>query len=143
MKIFLSSLFVLISFIVNSQIIEVKIDKISKYSHSENITLHNAIEKDSLTYLGTWNVNITYIFDLDNMNMKFTNTLGNVTLFKIVKITPTKSHLNVDAEFNNVRYNYVLVDNVDGDASFIIQNFQKENSKSVGYFSNLAQFSFK
>jgi len=143
MKTILTSLLILISLIVNSQIIEINIDKLSKYSHSENITLHNAIENNSLTYLGTWDVNVKYVFDLDNMTMEFTNTLGDVTLFKIISIRPTKSYLNVDAESNEGRFNYVLADNVDGGISFIIQNFQKENGKSVGHFSNSVKFTIK
>jgi hypothetical protein len=140
MKTIFTSLLILISLIANSQIIEFKIDRLSKYSHSKNITLHNAIETDSLTYLGSWIVNIKYVFDLDNMTMEFTNTLGDVTMFKIVNVIPTKSYLNVDAESNEGRFNYVLSDNVDGDVSFIIQNFQKENGKSVGHFSNSVKF---
>jgi hypothetical protein len=143
MKTILSSLFILISTIVNSQIIVVNIDKMTKYSHSENITLHTAIENDSLSYLGSWIVNIKYVFDLDNMTMEFTNTLGDVTLFKIVNVIPTKSYLNVDAESNEGRFNYVLSTNVDDDVSFIIQNFQKENGKSVGHFSNSVKFTIK
>jgi len=139
MKTILSSLFILISTIVNSQIIVVKIDKMTKYSHSENITLHTAIENDSLSYLGSWIVNIKYVFDLDNMTMEFTNTLGEVTIFKIVNVIPTKSYLNVDAESSEGRFNYVLSTNVDEGLSFIIQNFQKENGKSVGHFCNDAK----
>ena len=143
MKTILSSLFILFSLVVSSQIIVVKIDKMTKYSHSENITLHTAIENDSLSYLGSWIVNIKYVFDLDNMTMEFTNTLGEVTMFKIVSIRSTKSYLNVDAESNEGRFNYVLADNVDGGISFIIQNFQKENGKSVGHFSNSVKFTIK
>ena len=143
MKTILTSLLILISLIVNSQIIVVKIDKLTKYSHSENITLHTAIENNSLSYLGTWDVNVKYVFDLDNMVMKFTNTLGDVTLFKIVNVIPTKSYLNVDAESNEGIFNYVLSTNVDEDVSFIIQNFQKENGKSVGHFSNSVKFTIK
>ena len=139
MKTIIFILFILISTIVNSQIIMVNIDKLSKYSHSENITLHTTIEIDSLSYLGTWDVNVKYVFDLDNMVMKFTNTLGDITLFKIVNVIPTKSYLNVDAESNEGRFNYVLSTNVDEDVSFIIQNFQKENGKSVGHFCNDAK----
>jgi hypothetical protein len=143
MKTLITLLFLTISTLVNGQIIEIKMDKISKYSHSENITLHTAIENDSLSYLGTWDVNLKYVFDLDNMVMKFTNTLGDVTLFKIVNVIPTKSYLNVDAESNEGRFNYVLSTNVDEDVSFIIQNFQKENGKSVGHFSNSVKFTIK
>jgi len=140
MKTILSSLLIIISLIVNSQIIEVKIDKMTKYSHSENLTLHSAIESDSLTYLGSWDVNVNYVFDLNKMTMKFTNSLGEETLFKIVNIIPTRSHLNVDAESSEGRFNYVLADNVDDTVSFIIQNFQKEDGRSIGHFSNKVQF---
>ena len=143
MKTLITLLFLTIATLVNGQIIEIKMDKLSKYSHSENITLHTAIENNSLSYLGTWDVNVKYVFDLDNMVMKFTNTLGDVTFFKIVNVIPTKSYLNVDAESNEGRFNYVLSTNVDEDVSFIIQNFQKENGKSMGYFSNSAKFTIK
>ena len=86
MKTILSSFLIFISLVANSQIIEVKIAKLSKYSHSENLTLHSAIESDSLTYLGSWDVKVNYVFDLNKMTMKFINTLGEETLFKIVKI---------------------------------------------------------
>ena len=143
MKTLITLLFLTIATLVNGQIIEIKMDKLSKYSHSENITLHTAIENNSLSYLGTWDVNVNYVFDLDNMVMKFTNTLGDITLFKIVNVIPTKSYLNVDAESNEGRFNYVLSTNVDDDVSFIIQNFQKENGKSVGHFSNSVKFTIK
>lgn len=143
MKTLITLLFLTIATLVNGQIIEIKMDKLSKYSHSENITLHTAIENNSLSYLGTWDVNVKYVFDLDNMVMKFTNTLGDITLFKIVNVIPTKSYLNVDAESNEGRFNYVLSTNVDEGVSFIIQNFQKENGKSEGYFSNSVKFTIK
>ena len=143
MKTILSSLLILISIVVKSQIIEVKIDKMTQYSHLENLTLHSAIESDSLTYLGTWDVKVNYVFDLNKMNMKFTNTLGEETLFKIVNIIPTKSHLNVDAESNEGIFNYVLADNVDDTVSFIIRNFQIEEGRSMGYFSNSVQYYIK
>ena len=143
MKTLITLLFLTISTLVNGQIIEIKMDKLSKYSHSENITLHTAIENNSLSYLGTWDVNVKYVFDLDNMVMKFTNTLGDVTMFKIVNIRRTKSRLNVDAESNEGTFNYVLADNVDEGVSFIIRNFQIENGKSLGYFSNSVRFSIK
>ena len=143
MKTILSSLLLYMSLIVNSQIIDVKIDKMTKFSHSENLTLHNAIESDSLTYLGSWDVNVNYVFDLNKMTMKFTNTLGKLTLFKIIKITPTKSHLNVDAESTEGIFNYVLADNEDNTVSFIIRNFQIEEGRSMGYFSNSVQYSIK
>jgi len=143
MKTILSSLLILISLVVKSQIIEVKIDKMTQYSHSENLTLHSAIESDSLTYLCTWDVKVIYVFDLNKMTMKFTNTLGEETLFKIVNIIPTKSHLNVDAENNEGRFNYVLADNVDDTVSFIIQNFQLVNGSRRGHFSNDVKFSVK
>ena len=143
MKTLITLLFLTIATLVKGQIIEIKMDKLSKYSHSENITLHTAIENNSLSYLGTWDVNVKYVFDLDNMVMKFTNTLGDVTLFKIVNVIPTKSYLNVDAESNEGIFNYVLSTNVDEDVSFIIQNFQKENGKSVGHFSNSVKFTIK
>jgi hypothetical protein len=143
MKTILSSLLILISFIVNSQIIDIKIDKMTKFSHSENLTLHSAIESDSLTYLGSWDVNVNYVFDLNKMTMEFTNTLGKLTIFKIIKITPTKSHLNVDAESTEGIFNYVLADNVDDTVSFIIRNFQIEAGRSMGYFSNSVQYSIK
>ena len=143
MKTLITLLFLTIVTILNGQIIEIKMDKLSKYCHSENITLHTAIENNSLSYLGTWDVNVKYVFDLDNMVMKFTNTLGDVTLFKIVNVIPTKSYLNVDAESNEGIFNYVLSTNVDDGISFIIQNFQKENGKSVGHFSNSVKFTIK
>ena len=143
MKTNLSSLLLFMSLIVNSQIIDVKIDKMTKFSHSENLTLHNAIESDSLTYLGSWDVNVKYVFDLNKMTMKFTNTVGKLTLFKIIKITPTKSHLNVDAESTEGIFNYVLADNEDNTVSFIIRNFQIEEGRSMGHFSNSVQYSIK
>ena len=143
MKTNLSSLLLFMSLIVNSQIIDVKIDKMTKFSHSENLTLHNAIESDSLTYLGSWDVNVKYVFDLNKMTMKFTNTLGEETLFKIVNIIPTKSHLNVDAESTEGIFNYVLADNEDNTVSFIIRNFQIEEGRSMGHFSNSVQYSIK
>jgi hypothetical protein len=78
-----------------------------------------------------------------SMRMKFTNTLGAVSFYKIVKIYPTKSHFNIDAESNEGRFNYVLADNVDNDVSFIIRYFRIENGRSIGYFSNSVKFSIK
>ena len=75
--------------------------------------------------------------------MEFTNTLGQLTLFKIIKITPTKSHLNVDVENNEGRFNYVLADNENDTVSFIIRKFQIEEGRSMGYFSNSVQYSIK
>ena len=137
------SFIILISLDVNSKIIEVNIDKMTKYSPSENLSLHSSIESDSLTYLGNWDVKVNYVFDLNKMSMKFTNTLGVESLYSIVNITPTKSHLNVDAESNEGRFNYVLAYNINETVSFIIRNFQMENVRSMGYFSNAVQFSLK
>jgi hypothetical protein len=143
MKTILTSFLIFISLVANSQIIEVNIAKLTKYSHSENLTLHSAIESDSLTYLGSWDVKVNYVFDLNKMTMKFKDTLGEETLYNIVKIIPSESHLNVDAESPKGKYNYVLADNVDDTVSFIIQNFQIENGARKGYFSNDVQFSIK
>ncbi len=140
MKTTITALIILNSLILSSQIIEVKIDKMTKYSHSANTTLHTAIENDSLTYLGSWDVNVKYVFDLDNMVMEFINTLGDVSMFSITNIIPTKSYLNVDAESSEGKYNYVLSDNEDGYVNFIIQNFSLENGKHSGYFSNSVKF---
>lgn len=115
----------------------------TKYSPSENLSQHSSIESDSLTYLGNWDVKVNYVFDLNKMSMKFTNTLGVESLYSIVNITPTKSHLNVDAESNEGRFNYVLAYNINETVSFIIRNFQMENVRSMGYFSNAVQFSLK
>ena len=143
MKIFLSSLFVLISFIVNSQIIEVKIEEWSKYSHPENMTLHTAMELDSVitTYTGIGKA--IYTFNLNTNEIVMVDSKNNIKKFNIVKIIPTKSVLNVDAEIEGRYYNFVVAENYNNNNSLIIQNFKKENDKSVGLFCNNANVVFK
>ena len=145
MKTFLSSLFVLISFIVNSQIIEVKIEEWGEYSHPETMTLHSAMELDSVTTSLTRIGSATYTFNLnsDKLVVVMVDSKNNIKKFNIVKIIPTKSVLNVDAEIEGRYYNFVIAENDGDNMSLIIQNFKKENGKSAGLFCNNAKYVIK
>jgi len=137
MKTFLSSLFILISLIVNSQIIEVKIERWTNYNFPGNISLHDAIEKDSVNSIATYTGSVTYVFDLDKKLIFISDDKGWTSIFNIKVIIPTtQSVLNVDAEQDGVFYNFLVTENVDNQMSLVTQRFDLVNGKREGFFTN-------
>lgn len=143
MKILATILLGLVSTFLNSQIIEVKIEKWSKYSHPKTMTLHVAMISDSVETLYTKTGMGNYTINFDTQEIVMVGYQNEIKVSKIVKMIPTKSLVNVDAEFEGKYYNFVVSENIDGKMSLIIQNFEKEGNNSVGFYCNDAKVSIK
>ena len=137
MKTFISILFILISTIVNSQIIVVKIENWTNYSFPGSMSLYDAIERDSINSIVTYKGNVTYIFDLDKRVINISDDKGWKSLFNIKVIIPTtQSILNVDAEQDGFLHNFLLTENIDNEISLVSQRFDLVNGKREGFFTN-------
>jgi hypothetical protein len=137
MKTILSFLFILISLVVNSQIIEVKIKRWTNYNFPGNISLHEAIEKDSVNSIVTYTGNVTYVFDLDKKVIFMSDDKGWKSVFNVKVIIPTtQSILNVDAEQDGLFYNFLVTENIDNQMSLVTQRFDLVNGKREGFFTN-------
>jgi hypothetical protein len=137
MKTFISILFILISTIVNSQIIVVKIDTWTNYNFPGHMSLYDAIERDSINSIVTYTGNVTYIFDLDKRVINISDDKGWKSLFNIKVIIPTtQSILNVDAEQDGFFHNFLLTENIDNEISLVSQRFDLINGKREGFFTN-------
>ena len=143
MKKVLTVLLMFLGLSLNSQIIEVSIHVWSNYSHPQSMTLHTAIELDSLTTIKTVKGNTTYTFNFFENEIVMVDYKNITKKFKIIKTYPTKSVLNVDAQIEDRFYNFVVSENESDKTSLIIQKFKPENGKSVGIFSNDATVTFK
>ena len=137
MKTFISILFILISTIVNSQIIVVKIDTWTNYNFPGHMSLYDAIKRDSINSIVTYTGNVTYIFDLDKRVINISDDKGWKSLFNIKVIIPTtQSILNVDAEQDGFFHNFLLTENIDNEISLVSQRFDLVNGKREGFFAN-------
>ena len=137
MKTFISILFILISTIVNSQIIVVKIDTWTNYNFPGHMSLYDAIKRDSINSIVTYTGNVTYIFDLDKRIINISDDKGWKSLFNIKVIIPTtQSILNVDAEQDGFFHNFLLTENIDNEISLVSQRFDLVNGKREGFFAN-------
>ena len=137
MKTFISILFILISTIVNSQIIVVKIENWTNYRFPGSMSLYDAIERDSINSIVTYTGNVTYIFDLDKRIINISDDKGWKSLFNIKVIIPTtQSILNVDAEQDGFLHNFLLTENIDNEISLVSQRFDLVNGKREGFFAN-------
>ena len=137
MKTILTSLLILISLIVNSQIIVVRIENWTNYNFPGHMSLYDAIEKDSINSIVTYTGNVTYVFDLDKMVLNISDDKGWKSLFNIKVIIPTtQSVLNVDAEQDGFFHNFLLTENVDNEISLVSQRFDLVNGKREGFFTN-------
>lgn len=143
MKILTTILSVLICTFLNSQVIEVKIEKWSKYSHPKTMTLHMAMMSDSVKTVYTKIGMGTYTINFETQEIVMVGEQNEIKVSKIVKMIPTKSLVNVDTEFEGKYYNFVVSENVDGKISLIIQSFEKEGNDSVGFYCNDAKVSIK
>jgi hypothetical protein len=143
MKTIFASLLTLLSFVGSSQIIEVSIERWGNYSHPETMTLHTAMEMDSVTTSPTRIGMTVYTFNFTTNEIVMVDCKDVVKKFNIVKVLPTKSILNVDAEIEGRYYNFVVAENDSDDTSLVIQKFIKENGRSTGLFSNNAKVIMK
>ena len=70
------------------------------------------------------------------------NFLDNLLLIENIDIVIWAQGHNFNDNINSFnKKNFEQM--IDGNVSFIIQNFQKENVKSVGHFSNSVKFTIK
>ena len=137
MKTFLSSLFILISLVVNSQIIEVRIERWTNYNFPGHISLHHAIKKDSVNSIATYAGNVMYLFDLDKKVIFISDDKGWTSTLNIKVVFPTtQSVLNVDAEQDGIFYNFLVTENVDNQISLVAQRFDLVSGKREGFFTN-------
>jgi hypothetical protein len=143
MKTIFASLLTLLSFVGSSQIIEVSIERWGNYSHPETMTLHTAMEMDSVITSPTRIGMTVYTFNFTTNEIVMVDCKNVVKKFNIVKVLPTKSILNVDAEIEGRYYNFVVAENDSDDISLVIQKFIKENGRSTGLFSNDAKVIMK
>ena len=137
MKTILTSLLTLISLTVNSQIIVVKIETWTNYNFPGDISLYDAIEKDSVNSKVTYIGNVTYVFDLYKKVINISDDKGWKSLFNIKVIIPTtQSILNVDAEQDGLFYNFLVTENIDNEISLVAQRFDLVDGKREGFFTN-------
>jgi hypothetical protein len=122
-----------------SQVIKVTITVWAKYNHPMSMTLHTAMLLDSVETTYTAKGYTTYIFNLNTMEIEMTDCKDVCKKFNIVNVIPTESILNVDAEIEGRYYNFLVAENDSNFISLIIQNFKKEEGKSIGLFSNDAK----
>ena len=139
MKILLTLIISLLSTITHSQIYTVEITKWSKYHHSKNLTLHQAIFQDSVRTIFTKTGIATYTINLDTKEIVMIGSQNEIKTFKIVKILPTESPVNVDVIYEDKYYNFIVSENIDDKWSLIIRNFEIEDDMSVGYYCNDAK----
>ena len=123
--------------VVNSQIIEVKIERWTNYNFPGNISLYDAIEKDSVNSIVTYTGNLKYVFDLDKKVIFMSDDKGWKSIFNVKVIIPTtQSILNVDAEQDGLFYNFLVTENTDNQISLVTQRFDLVNGKREGFFTN-------
>jgi hypothetical protein len=95
------------------------------------MTLHVAMISDSVETLYTKTGMGNYTINFDTQEIVMVGYQNEIKVSKIVKMIPTKSLVNVDAEFEGKYYNFVVSENIDGKMSLIIQNFEKEGNDLI------------
>ncbi len=140
-----AQLTILVAFItsaVSAQIIEVSIEKWANYSHPETMTLHTAMELDSVETSLTRIGKTIYTFNFSANEIKMVDCKNVIKQFNIVKVLPTNLVLNVDAEIEGRYYNFVVAENYNENMSLVIQNFKRNEGRSTGLFSNDAKVKY-
>jgi hypothetical protein len=100
------------------------------------MTLHTAMNLDSVTTTQCWKGHIKLTFNIQTSTITIIDTFGKIQTFEIVNNNKTTSILNVDAKKDDKYYNFVVSQNLSNTYSLIIQNFEKRNGLSIGTFSN-------
>jgi hypothetical protein len=136
-------LFLILTGYVHSQVIQVNINTWCDYEHPKSMTLHTAMNLDSVTTIQCWKGHIELTFNFQTATITIIDTFGKIQTFEIVNNNKTPSILNVDAKKDSKYYNFVVSQNLTDTYSLIIQNFEKKDGKSVGTFSNKISLIFK
>jgi hypothetical protein len=136
-------LFVFTTLTTFSQVIVVEMKNWCDYEHSQKMTLHTAMEMDSVTTTNCWKGSVTITFNLDYNKIIIIDTFNKMWVYNVIEKHPTESLINLDAEFDGKYYNFVVSENLLDKMSLIIQNFEKQNDKSVGTFSNEVSYVVK
>ena len=85
----------LISLVVNSQVITVKMNGYYNYQHPSNISLYDAEKEGKLELISLCKTTTTYIFDLSSSKMKVINPDSTVWEGNITEIVPTGNVFDV------------------------------------------------
>jgi len=136
-------LFVFTTLTTFSQVIVVEMKNWCDYEHSQKMTLHTAMEMDSVTTTNCWKGLVTITFNLDYNKIIIIDTFNKMWVYNVIEKHPTESLINLDAEIDGKYYNFVVSENLLDKMSLIIQNFEKQNDKSVGTFSNEVSYVVK
>lgn len=111
------------------------------------MTLHTVLELDSVITTRTGVCNgageiVTYIFDFKTNEIIMVDCNNTILRSNIVKVFPTNSVLNIDAEIEDRYYNFFVAENYNDNMSLVIQNFKRNEGKSTGLFSNDAKVKY-
>lgn len=129
-------LFLILTGYTHSQVIQVDMTSWCDYEHPKSMTLHTAMNLDSVTTTQCWKGDIKLTFNIQTSTITIIDTFGKIQTFEIVNNNKTTSILNVDAKKDDKYYNFVVSQNLSNTYSLIIQNFEKKNGQSIGTFSN-------
>ncbi len=134
----------LITFTSNCQVIQVTMKRWTTFDFPGEMSLHEAITKDSVNSKTTDTGELIYLFDFVNNQIIMSSANGWKSVFEIKVIIPTtQSLLNIDAEQDGLFYNFLVTENVDNQMSLVAQRFDLVDGKREGFFSNSVEYFLK
>ena len=138
------TLLFLLTLTVSSQVVTVTMKRWTTFDFPGNLSLHDALDKDSVNSKSTFTGQMVYIFDLDNKVISMSSDNGWESVFNIKVIIPTtQSILNIDAEQDGIFYNFMLTENINNQMSLVAQRFDLVEGNREGFFSNSVQYYIK
>ena len=138
MKTLITSLLLILTSTLNSQIITCKISKWTEFDIPENMSLHDAAIQDSVISTGSFTGELIYQFNLNDKSIFIHDDANWKSEFTIVEVYRLSdlTLVNVDAvQFGNF-YNFMITENIDDDLSLLVLRFDTQLGRRHGVFSN-------
>ena len=138
MKTLITILFLMITTIVNGQIIQYKMTDFTNFTYPAEFTFWESldsckVEFDSIKYL----CNTTYLIDIPNGIFSYVIYTGEKETFKIKNTTQNDVALMVEVPITGRgTYNYLFGKNIEGNTSLIVRRVEENDGKVLGFFTN-------
>lgn len=138
MKTIFTTLLLIITSTLNSQIITCKISRWTEFTMPENMSLHDATIQDSVISTATYTGELIYRFNLNDKSIFIHNDDNWKSEFTIIEDYRLSdlTLVNVDAVQLETFYNFMLTENINDDLSLVILRFDTQLGRRHGVFSN-------